>query len=166
MTVSTHPMTPAVCMRDPHDVRGHWINLDELNPNVHRDAIIDYEYFPHDYVNLPTSADAFTLWQDIYEEVKPSLWPAFLQFVNDGNGSDDGNGLPDATTFIESYRGHNESFDDYFYDNLAGDIESMLESCPEVIRQYFGWCSYIDDVRLDYTVLPAPGSGYFIYVNL
>lgn len=74
--------------------------------------------------------------------------------------------MPDPSTFIESFQGHYESFDDYFYDVLADDVEDMLKSCPEVIRRYFNWASYIDDCRLDYTVLPAPGSGYFIFVNL
>lgn len=41
MTVSASSMIPAVCMRDPREVLGHWIDLSDLDPEVHTNAIID-----------------------------------------------------------------------------------------------------------------------------
>ena len=62
--------------------------------------------------------------------------------------------------------GEYESFDDYFYSNLAGGLIEEVNSCPEVVQRYFSWQSYIADAKYDYTVLPAPGSVYFIFRNL
>ena len=128
--------------------------------------IVYYEYFPHDYINLPTVVAAFEAWQDIYEQVSPTLWPAFLAYTNDSNCDEDADDLPIPSRFLEAHMGEYESFDDYLYNNLAGDLIEEVNSCPEVVQRYFSWQSYIADAKYDYTVLPAPGSGYFVFRNL
>ena len=40
----------------PYDIRGHWVNLADLDPDEHTEMIVDYEYFPHDYINCPPSS--------------------------------------------------------------------------------------------------------------
>ena len=37
----------------PYDIRGHWVNLADLDLDEHTEMIVDYEYFPHDYINCP-----------------------------------------------------------------------------------------------------------------
>ena len=46
-------MAPAVCLHAPYEIRGHWVNLADLNLDEHTEMIVDYEYFPHDYINCP-----------------------------------------------------------------------------------------------------------------
>lgn len=128
-------------------------------PDEHTEMIVYYEYFPHDYINLPTVVAAFEAWQDIYEQVSPTLWPAFLAYTNDSNCDEDADDLPIPSRFLEAHMGEYESFDDYLYNNLAGDLIEEVNSCPEVVQRYFSWQSYIADAKYDYTVLPAPGSG-------
>ena len=89
-----------------------------------------------------------------------------MAHTNDGNGDEDADGLQIPICFLEAYMGEYESFDDYFYSNLADDLIEEVNSCPEVVQRYFSWQSYIADAKYDYTVLPAPGSGYFIFRNL
>lgn len=166
MTSQPPAMTPAVCLHDPYDIRGHWVNLADLDPDEHTEMIVYYEYFPHDYINLPTVVAAFEAWQDIYEQVSPTLWPAFLAYTNDSNCDEDTDDLPIPSRFLEAHMGEYESFDDYLYNNLAGDLIEEVNSCPEVVQRYFSWQSYIADATYDYRVLPAPGSGYFVFRNL
>ena len=98
-------MAPAVCLHDPYDIRGHCVNLADLDPDEHTEMIVYYEYFPNDYINLPTVVAAFEAWQDIYEQVSPTLWPAFLAHTNDDNGDEDADGLPIPSRFLEAYMG-------------------------------------------------------------
>ena len=56
MTSQPSAMAPAVCLHAPYDIRGHWVNLADLDPDEHTEKIVDYEYFPHDYINCPPSS--------------------------------------------------------------------------------------------------------------
>lgn len=67
--------------------------------------------------------------------MSPTLWPAFLAHTNDDNGDEDADGLPIPSRFLEAYTGEYESFDDYFYSNLAGDLIEEVNSCPEVVQR-------------------------------
>ena len=53
MTSQPSAMAPAVCLHAPYDIRGHWVNLADLDPDEHTEMIVDYKYFPHDYINCP-----------------------------------------------------------------------------------------------------------------
>lgn len=56
MTSQPSAMAPAVCLHAPYDIRGHWVNLADLDPDERTEMIVDYEYFPHDYINCPSSS--------------------------------------------------------------------------------------------------------------
>ena len=49
MTSQPPAMTPAVCLHDPYDIRGHWVNLADLDPDEHTEMILDY-------INCPPSS--------------------------------------------------------------------------------------------------------------
>ena len=169
MTSQPSAMAPAVCLHAPYDIRGHWVNLADLDERT--EMIVDYEYFPHDYINCPPSSPhsrrGRTSMNKCHRHCGQRSWRTpMTTTVTRTPTACRSQVVSWRPTWVSMSRSMTTSTATSFYSNLAGDLIEEVNSCPEVVQRYFSWQSYIADAKYDYTVLPAPGSGYFIFRNL
>lgn len=70
-----------------------------------------------------------------------------------------------AETFLDSYIGHYDSFDDYMWEQINSDRDAFFENLPDdhTLVTHFDHDGYFRDAKFDYTVLDAPKHGCFIY---
>lgn len=95
-------------------------------------------------------------WGDLYEEITPTLWPAFCAWAR-AESVDDPRDV-DVQRFIERYCGEWESWRDYV-ENLVEDL-SIFDALPADLRTYVDLERYGRDLRHGYTVEDAPGGVY------
>ena len=183
--VLTVPEVRVCCLRceDQGARYGAWVPLDEVDDvcadQVHRGRVVRLERGVALHADAPTrvletrnlpmdgplTAEQLEAWQDLYEVVGAEQWPALLAWVGSGTHVEDGDGLPDAAAFAESYTGIWGSFDEYAQE--LADETNLMDGWLETARTYFDWSRWARDLRYDYTVCDVPhGPGVYVFRDL
>ncbi|MEP9391110.1 antirestriction protein ArdA [Gordonia sp. VNK1] len=118
-------------------------------------------------VNREMSAMEAAQWGEVFEEVGTGQWPALCAWVRSGSYVAQGDtDLPCVGDFEERYAGHWDSFADYAY-QLAEDLD-MFDGLPEdhVAVRYFGWSSWIHDLKMDHSVESDCHGGVYVFRSL
>lgn len=183
--VITRPEVRVGCLRceaEGHR-RGVWTPLDEVDDictdQVHRGRVVtltrdvdlhaDAPTAVLETRNMPVSGPLnparLAAWQALYEAVGAEQWPALLAWIDAGVQIEDGDGLPDAAAFAESYAGIWGSFDEYAQE--LADETNLMDGWLETARTYFDWSRWARDLRYDYTVCDVPhGPGVYVFRDL
>ena len=110
-------------------------------------------------VHMEMDPSTAAKWGELYEEVTPTLWPAFCALAR-AESVDDPRDV-DVQRFIERYCGEWESWRDYV-DNLVDDL-SLFDALPADLRCYIDLDRYGRDLRYDYTVVDTGDGGVFVF---
>lgn len=161
---------------------GAWVPLDEADnvcaDQVHRGRVVPLTRGVDLHVDAPTavletrnmpvsgplSAAQLTAWQDLYEAVGESSWPALLAWVDAGVQIEDGDGLPSAGDFAERYAGTWESFE--VYARELADETGLMDGWPGAAVSYFDWSTWTRDLRYEHTVVDGPQGGVYVFRDL
>jgi hypothetical protein len=116
---------------------------------------------------------------DAFEVIGADMWPAYLAYCQTGMGSIDGDGVTDPSGFEESYAGEWDSWRAYADEQASEMIEGMAvksthgvydprekraaREAIEWLSGYFDWEGYARDLEMEYTHMPAPGGGVYVF---
>ena len=110
-------------------------------------------------VHMEMDPNTAAEWGALYEEVTPTLWPAFCALAR-AESVDDPREV-DVQRFIERYCGEWTSWRDYV-ENLVDDL-SLFHAPPADLRCYIDLDRYGRDLRYDYTVVDTGDGGVFVF---
>ena len=109
-------------------------------------------------------AEVLASWADLLAEVGEIQRDAFVAFASADRYWVNGYGVPDFSSFEESYAGEWDSFRDYA-DDLADQI-GLMGDVPEWAQSYFDMSAWARDLAYDYTTENAPHGGVFVFRSL
>lgn len=123
--------------------------------------VFDLDGVPLDReMDLREAAD----WGEVYAELEPDMWAPLAAWVRSGAYIAAGCGdVPVVSDLRDAFRGCWDSWEQ-FADDLADDL-GLLAGTPEHLQPYFDWPSWRRDLAFDFTVMPAPGGGVFVFDN-
>lgn len=149
------------------NLNGNWYSAADA-PNVDIDELHDEEtthdelwVFDHENTTITGECDPlqFKPWGEAFGSMRdPSRWGAFLAWADDQHA---GSTPPDVSAFESAYLGRYDEFSDYVH--ADAEERGLLNGIPEELRSYFNWRQWIDDARMDHTVLDAPGGGVYVF---
>lgn len=142
---------------------------DVTTADVHGRTSSHDELWCFDLENIPVrremSPSEAAEWGHVFDEVDEHQREALYAWVVGGDYVSEGTGdLPSTSDFQERYAGRWDSFDDYAR-QLADDI-GLLSDVPEGIASFFDWDAWTRDLRFEYSVLDAAGSGVYVFRSL
>lgn len=152
---------------------GDWHDASEADDvttaDVHGRASSHEELWCFDLENIPVrremSPSEAAEWGRVFDEVDEHQRAALYAWVASGDYVAEGTGdLPSTSDFEERYTGQWDSFDEYAR-QLADDI-GLLSDVPEGIASFFDWDAWTRDLRFEYSVLDAAGSGVYVFRSL
>lgn len=103
-------------------------------------------------------------WADAYAEVEPWLWPALSAWVASGAYVAAGNGsVPVPGDFVDHLHGEFDSWGD-FVEHWLTETD-YFDHWPETAKTYFDHEKFGRDLSFDFTIMPAPAGGIFVFSN-